>query len=314
LAGLLVCLYASSKITKANASAWIKTLSLYAGLTILITFITWPYLWSQPIQGFIEAFGFMSDNPTKLQVLFNGELYRADELPRRYLPVLLGLTLTEPVWILFLIGTILTFLQFRKEKLYTALLALLWFVIPVIYVLLRKPPMYDGFRHFLFILPPVFIFTGFAFEKLFSWIRPRWVNLALVTAILLPSIPGIAQLHPYEYAYYNSFIGGAGGAFRRFETDYWLTCYKQAIEGFQGREPQTATIYVNREAYIAAYYAEDFLTVLDLRGAADEVKSGDFILVNTRANEDLKTFRDALVVLEVGRAGATFCVLKQVPQ
>jgi 4-amino-4-deoxy-L-arabinose transferase-like glycosyltransferase len=313
LAGLLVCLYASSKITKATAGALIKTLLLYAGLTILITFVTWPYLWSHPVQGFIEAFGFMSDNPTKLQVLFNGQLYPADELPRRYLPVLLGLTLTEPVWILFFIGSALALLQLKGEKLFSAILVWLWFLVPLAYVLLRKPPMYDGFRHFLFILPPVFLFAGFAFEKLFSWFHSRWVNIALLAAILLPAVFGIVQLHPYQYTYYNTFIGGMGGAFRKFETDYWLTCYKQAIEGFQGRETQIATIYANREAYIAAYYVKDYLTVLELRGAVDETRTGDFILVNTRANEDLKTFRDAPVVLEVGRAGAIFCVIKIVP-
>ncbi len=314
LAGLLMCLYGLSKITKATAISWAKSLSLYAGLAILTAFITWPYLWSHPIQGFIEAFGFMSDNPTKLQVLFNGELYRADELPRRYLPVLLGLTLTEPVWILFFIGGVVALLQLRKEKLFTAMLALLWFLIPCAYVLIRKPPMYDGFRHFLFILPPVFLFTGFAFEKLFAWIRLRWVHRALLAAIFLPAVFAVIQLHPYEYTYYNSFIGGTGGAFRKFETDYWLTCYKQAIEEFQDREAGATTIYVNREAYIAAAYAKDHVTVLELRGAGDDVQPGDLILVNTRANEDLKTFRDVPAILQVGRTGALFCVLKQVPQ
>jgi hypothetical protein len=174
--------------------------------------------------------------------------------------------------------------------------------------------MYDGFRHFLFILPPVFIFAGFAFEKLFSWIHSRRANLALLAAVLLPSVVGVTQLHPYQYTYYNSFVGGTGRAFRNFETDYWLTCYKEAIDEFQNREAGAVTIYVNREAYIAATYAKDYITVLELRGAADAVKPGDLVLVNTRANEDLKTFRDAPTVLQVGRAGATFCVLKRVPE
>ncbi len=43
---------------------------------------------------------------------------------------------------------------------------LFWFVILVAYVLFRRPAMYDGFRHFLFILPPVFIFIGVAFQFL----------------------------------------------------------------------------------------------------------------------------------------------------
>ncbi len=312
LAGLLVCIYGLSKATNATALIWIKNLALYTAITILIAFITWPYLWPDPIHRFLEAFGFMSDNPTQLRVLFNGALYRADDLPRRYLPVLLGLTLTEPVWILFFIGIIIAAIQVRREKLLTLALVLLWFIVPLVYVLLRRPPMYDGYRHFLFILPPIFVIAGLGLEKLFTWIKPRWANVSLVLVIFLPSIIGIIQLHPYEYTYYNSFVGGTGGAFRKFETDYWLTCYKEAVETYQTQKPVSATMYVNREAYIAATYADKDITVLERRGAINEIKSGDLILIDTRANEDLKIYRDMPTVLEVGRAGATFCVIKRI--
>ncbi len=313
LAGLLVILYGLSKLTKSSVIACTKSLAIYTLITILVTFITWPYLWTDPVQRFIEAFGFMSENPTQLQVLFNGQLYRADELPRRYLPMLLGLSLTEPVWPLFIIGTIAALFQSRRERLISISLVLLWFIIPFAYVLFRKPPMYDGYRHFLFILPPIFIFSGFAFEKLFAWIKPRWENLTLIFIIFVPALIGMIQLHPYEYTYYNSFIGGTGGAFRKLETEYWLTCYKEAIETYQTRDPGPATIYVNREAYIAETYADSGITVLERRGAGEEIKHGDLFLINTRANEDLKIYRDAPIVLEVGRAGATFCMLKQIP-
>jgi hypothetical protein len=312
LAGALVCAYGLSKATKPTALIWLKNLALYTAITMLIAFITWPYLWVNPIHRFIEAFGFMSDNPTQLQVLFNGVLYHADDLPRRYLPVLLGLTLTEPVWILFFVGIIITAIQAKREKLLTLTLVLLWLIIPLAYVLLRRPPMYDGYRHFLFILPPIFIFAGLALEKLFTWIKPRWANVSLVFIILLPAIVGMIQLHPYEYTYYNSFVGGTGGAFRKFETDFWLTCYKEVVETYQENNPGPITMYVNREAYIAAIYATKNITVLERRSAIDEIKPGDLVLINTRSNEDLKIYRDMPTILEVGRAGATFCVIKRI--
>jgi 4-amino-4-deoxy-L-arabinose transferase-like glycosyltransferase len=313
LAGLLVCLYSLSRVTREAAGTWVKTISLYAGLTILIAFLAWPYLWTNPLPRFMEAFGFMSDNPTQLRVLFNGELYRADQLPRRYLPVLLSLTLTEPTWFLFLIGCAVALVQFKRERLFTAILLFLWFVIPVGYVLILKPPMYDGFRHFMFMLPPVYLIAGVAFEKIFQWLQVRAANLALLFLILLPAVIGMILLHPYPYTYYNSFVDGTGGAFRSFETDYWLTCYKEAMEEYQGHELGASTVYVNREAYIAKTYAGENVTVLELRGAMDQVKSGDLILVNTRANEDLHVLRDAPPLIQVGRDGATFCIIKQVP-
>lgn len=314
LAGLLVGIYALTRIQAGT----LKRLAVYGVLALAIAFVTWPYLWTNPLEKFIEVFGFMSANPTQLQVLFNGQLYRADELPRRYLPTLLGLTLTEPVLPLFLFGFFLSFWKKLKplragnwSLLTDYFLLFFWFLIPFAYVLLRKPPMYDGYRHFLFMLPPLFIFAGFAFEKIFEIIKPRWAVGLLACLLLSPGIYGFLQLHPYEYAYYNSFAGGSGGAFRRYETDYWLTCYKEAVEGFDARKD--TNLFVKREPYIAEYYAGENVIIRDYRAEFGEIQSGDFVLVNTRANEDQKTFKDAPVVLQISRGNAVFCEIKKIP-
>ena len=134
----------------------------------------------------------------------------------------------------------------------------------------------------------------------------------LFRSLVLPAVLATAHIHPYEYAYYNSFVGGTGGAFRRFETDYWLTCYKEAVEQI----PPSGTrlnLFVRREPYIAAAYAPAFIGVLDYRTELNQIQSGDLVLVNTRSNEDRKTFKDAPVLVEVGRDGATFCFVRQIP-
>ena len=131
--------------------------------------------------------------------------------------------------------------------------------------------------------------------------------------MLAPGVIGMAQLHPYEYAYYNSAVGGTGGAFRHFETDYWLTCYREAVQKFNATAQSPTRLFVHREASVAQPYAARNVAVLDERGAAADIAAGDYVLVNTRTNEDRQVFRDAPVVLSVGRAGATFCVIKRVP-
>jgi len=314
LAGVLVGVYAVSRLKNITVPVLIKYLSAYAILTILIVFITWPYLWTNPLQRFIEDFGFMSDNPTQLQVLFNGQLYHADELPRRYLPILLGITLTEPILPLFLIGVFTAFWGKIKIKNWSVILEyfllLFWFLIPFAYVLVSKPPMYDGYRHFLFMLPPIFIFAGLVLEILFETIKSRWAVNALTLLMLAPGIIGIIQLHPYEYTYYNSFAGGTSGAFRNYETDYWLTCYKEAVEQFN---KPNAQLFIKREPYIASYYADKSISIRDYRTEFGKIQSGNFVLVNSRANEDIKTFRDAPVILQIRRGNAVFCEIKQIP-
>jgi len=128
----------------------------------------------------------------------------------------------------------------------------------------------------------------------------------------VPGIYASIQLHPYEYTYYNSF---AGNTFRRYETDYWLTCYKDAVEQFDEPTLRQAQgeLFVKREPYIAEYYADKSITIRDYRAEFGKIQSGDFVLVNTRANEDLKTFKDAPVVLQIRRGDAVFCEIKQIP-
>jgi hypothetical protein len=341
LAGLLVLLYALWVFEK-RFFAFVPSLTLYGIVAIVVMFVTWPFLWGDPATNFFEVFRLMSDNPTNLSVLFGGEVYRAGELPRRYLPFMLATTLTEPVLPLFILGIIIGFLKlFRRSRSSSAQetdsenswrslrssldigrirndivslsLVLLWFVILLAYVLLRRPAMYDGLRHFLFILPPIFIFTGFVFDFLIDHTAPSWLYAGIVGLILLPGIVGIIRLHPYEYTYYNSWIGGTSGAFRRYETDYWLTCYKEAVENLEQALTTPNTLYVHREAYIADTYAGQNITVRDLRGALDEVRPGDYVLVNTRTNEDRKAFKDAPPILQIGRGDAVFCMVKQIP-
>jgi hypothetical protein len=91
LAGLLVLGYAVSKLGK-RVGAFLPHLMLYGVVALLAMFATWPFLWENPIARFVEVSRFMSDNPTNLSVLFGGEVYRAGELPRRYLPFMLATT------------------------------------------------------------------------------------------------------------------------------------------------------------------------------------------------------------------------------
>ncbi|MBI5823104.1 MAG: hypothetical protein HZB18_03695 [Chloroflexi bacterium] len=313
LAAMLTGLYALGQIRKIELGELIKRFAIYAVLTLLIAFIAWPYLWTNPLQKFVEVFGFMSDNPTQLTVLFNGDQYKADELPRRYLPLLLGYTLTEPVWLLFFLGLAVGFWKSDNQKRFTLALILFWFLIPAAYVILRQPPMYDGFRHFLFILPPVFIFSGFAFEKFAELIKNNWARIISIAAILMFGIVPSIQLHPYQYAYYNSFIGRTDGAFRTYETEYWLTCYREAVVKLNEEAGAGTRLFVRREPYIAAYYASPEITIRDFRTEAKEMQSGDFYLVNTRSNEDLKFLRDQPAFIQIARQGADFCLIKRVP-
>ena len=43
----------------------------------------------------------------------------------------------------------------------------------------------------------------------------------------------LVRLHPYEYLFYNSLVGGLPGASRRYETDYWVNIMPAAVKDLE---------------------------------------------------------------------------------
>jgi hypothetical protein len=310
LAGILVSLFYIFKFR------WraIPGIFIYGISAFLIMFCLWPYIWHSPFSGIIAVLKQMSNNPQTVPVLFAGQIISSKALPASYFPTMLGLTLTEPVWILFLIGTgIVAAMVARKKLDWKELTPIgLWFLIPFLYVVMTTPPQYDGFRHFLFILPAVFIFTGFVFLKFFEKNPYKWINPLFVLLLIFPGPLGIIQLHPYEYTYYNSFIGGTKGAFRNYETDYWLTCYKEAFEQLKDLSTGQQRLFVYKNKYLASQYAGDHFVLEQFEPNADTTASGDLLLMSTRSNYDLSFHDHDPALITISRDGALFCQVKRI--
>jgi hypothetical protein len=261
---------------------------------------------------FIEVLKLMTSYSTTPNVLFMGDLYRSYELPQRYLPWLLGITLTEPVWPLFFVGSVITLIRTFKKRLEWRDLSILvfWFAFMLLYVVVLRPATYDNYRHFLFILPPVFIMTGFVFEEINKRDPRKFFYSLFVIAALLPGIVANVRLHPYQYTYYNTFVGGTGGAAGQYETDYWLTCYKETLEQLAATSDEPVDLYVRREAYIAQYYAPENINVYDF--ARKAVQPGDYVLWSARAEPGVQVLSEEnFYALTVEREGAVFCAIQR---
>jgi uncharacterized membrane protein len=284
----------------------------YGLVSILVMFVFWPYLWSNPIQNFLGVFKHMSNNPTELAVLFDGQVYHANLMPRSYIPKMLILTLTEPTWTLVGMGLFAGMVKFRSRSTdWRAPLALLGLSgLMLAYILIKNPAVYDGFRHFFFIIPPIFLFIGFSFQWLYHKLRPGlWIIIIFV--LLTPGIWQIAHLHPYEYAYYNTIKGGVSGAFRNYESDFWLTCYKEAIEWTDKNAPGSV-LHIQREFDLASSFSGS-LTLRNLgKETESDIRSGDLMLFNTRSNLDIRSiYRKLPVEHVIGRDSAEYCIIKR---
>jgi hypothetical protein len=261
-AGLIVAVYGFRN----RGRETLPLVFLYAMVGIISMYLTWPYLWENPIGHFIESLRVMSSYPWNGLVLFDGQRYISTKLPYSYLPVLLGIQLTEPVWLLFLIGFLLAIVQITKKqddqtsaKAGLLELTLIWFVLPILGFIIFRPSLYDNFRQVFFLLPSVFLMAGLAFSRIKA---PQW-QLALIALAILPGIVDGIRIHPYEYIYYNRFVGGIAGAQNRFELDYWGTSYRAAAEYVNSVAPANAPVWVEGPAHLFDSFARKDLKVLD---------------------------------------------------
>jgi hypothetical protein len=304
-AGLMVIGYA---LWKSGRKA-LPALVAYGTVALIAMYLTWPYLWPDPIGHFVESVRVMSEYPWKGQVLFNGVMYTSTGIPRSYLPVLLGIQLTEPVWILFAIGLALVIYGSIKQRVASRVLlalTLVWFILPLIGFVITRSPLYDNFRQVFFILPPVFMIAGVAFEK----IKRPVLQAALIGLLMLPGIVDGVQLHPYEYIYYNRFIGGVQGAFRKYELDYWGTSYREAANYLNETAPSNASLWVEGPVHILQLYARPDLKVFSTY-EAPRADHYDFVVVTTRYNLDLQSYPDAKIVHTIERDGSLLTVIKE---
>ena len=145
--------------------------------------------------------------------LFEGRLIWVPEMPLTYLPHLFAIKLPVIMSALGLLGTVWIVLAGMRGRLPInrggALFAVIMAAfLPVIIAMVARPALYNGIRHFLFVIPPFAVLGGLAGAGLFEWARARGRQyvigaIAVLCAGLALPVSDIVRLHPFQYSYFN---------------------------------------------------------------------------------------------------------------
>lgn len=277
----------------------------------------WPWAQQGPLVHPLEALRMSAAFPEAYGTLFEGSVWMSDALPLRYLPEMLAITTPSLILALALLGSIAAAAALRRDagSRGTRIVIALWLVAPLAIYFLRRPPLYDGIRHVLFILPAIAILAGIGMERLRA-LRYGAAIAALAIVALLPTAMAMTRLHPYQSTYYNWLVGGVAEASTRYETDYWVSSYREAMSWVNAHAcaGETRLLLAANEfsAPAAIAYAAPGVrfTIAMGRDARAELPAPfDYYLATTRYGL-AANFPAAPVAAVIGRDGAMFTIVR----
>jgi hypothetical protein len=291
-------------------------------IAYVIMVAAWPWAALSPLNPVRGLISFGEFHYHIRTILF-GKVYEMADVPRDYVPIYIAIRLP----LLTLCGTLLTlalvmlpariggFSGIRRRELGLIAFAAIF---PVACQVVTEGPAFDGCRHFLFVFPAIAVLAGVGLSASIG-ILTRLHRSAMIVwlAVIVTGYSWTAgklyQLHPYEYLYYNQFVGGLQGASRRFVTDYWVNIMPEAVEELHefldSTEPATAKTKTYRVAVCGerVSYEEyarpnlQWIKMYDWRFA-------DFYIAPTHMNCD--RILAGKVIAKIERMGVTIGVVK----
>ena len=288
-------------------------------LAYAVMALVWPWSVLDPLNPFraVEYFSHFFEKPW--QELFDGRLTSVPAMPRSYVPTLFALKLPAILSVLGFGGSAGALIAaFKRDvavnRRAVFLLVALAALLPLAVTIVLRPAMYNGIRHFVFVLPPLAVLGGLAGVFLFD-IASRWYRFAAVAAAAVfiagVGMPVIAmvRLHPYEYTYFNWFSGGVAGARDHYMLDYWGLSFKQASQSLlaklaerhetkpPGRRWKIAVCGPHRSPQVEL--GSDFETTWDPEGADFAMMLGEFYCAKLDAPRLVEIVRDGIVYATV---------------
>src|SRR5579884_1156632 len=204
----------------------------------------WPYAQLDPLHNPLRALAFFSHQSFPYQTLFDGRFVPAWDLPWTYLPTYILLALPELILVLLFVAPVVAVAAlarrrgWSRDRVLGRFLLGFTIVFPVAYAIAIKAVLFDGMRHFIFVLPPIAVAAALVADRALGWLGRfpyRYPVYGALAVYAVTHISTMVLLHPDQYVYYNGFVGGIEGARGRFKLDYWANSYAEAVRGLAER-------------------------------------------------------------------------------
>ena len=304
-----------AELIKQGISA--AAIGLISWLTIIAL---WPYVFLNPVVNLYQSIKIISQYPWDGDVLYNGIVYHATQLPRTYVPEWLVIASPPALIVLAALGLGIACTLCIKKRFIDPRIAivLLSFVVPFGLIIGMHSVVYDTIRQFLFLVPPIILIAVYGLVQAITYMAQRKQKvmrlaaaglaiLALANYVLV--IQEMINISPFEYTYFSPVVGGLPGAQGKFDTDYWGICTEQASDWLaQNYQHYTSTFAPTVEGKPSQ---DQVATKLPAFFHEDDIHP-DFYIAITR-NRDDQGFPSYTVIHIVTVEGVPVCVVKVNP-
>lgn len=200
--------------------------------------ILWPYGILAPLSHPLEVLQEQSKFPVFINQLFEGQVVSSKDLPWYYLPKFIGMT--SPIVVLLGLGLLVGLFYKNKDKVHPGLLAFVAFVVifPLAYIGYTRANVYNGWRHVIFVYPPLAVMAALGFEFLWQTLKGKAAYAIPVAIAVLSVMPVLYTFSnvPYQYTYFNPLVGGIKGANGYYVTDYYMIGVQEASKWLLNEE------------------------------------------------------------------------------
>jgi len=274
---------------------YINKIFLFLVLVLVITFVFWPYLWTDPIINFINTFKNMSSYIWRGSILYQGNYISALNLPWHYPLVWIFITTPLLYLFLFIVGFLFITIRFIKRFLeinsknksnnpwkgnYERIdLFIFLILVSTLYIIIEiNSSLYGGWRHLYFIYPCLIYISTVGLELINKYIIKKYIFIFTVPFLLYVSV-WMFNNHPYQFAYFNLLPGKNVNS--NFEFDYWGLSNKDVLLHISNiDENNNIKIYINSDS--PYYFSLSLLNKEDRDRIefVDDINLADYLVTN----------------------------------
>ena len=254
MVAFILALAAITALVLARRRAQVVSLALASGAGLVgigLAVLNHPAGREAPVTWIVDALRLSNANPNVMIVRVLGQNVMSNEAPWWYVPAWLAAQLPIAMSVTAVLAIVVILrnrhlpgLSFRPSLVATPLVVQS-LLLPVV-MLAMKPNIYDGIRHFIFIIPGIAglvalaVVLGVAGGRVWKRSRNIWFAWG-VTAVVALSLFANVRWYPYSYTFVNP-VAGAVKHVRVWELDFWGLTAREGINEL--RESGATTIAV----------------------------------------------------------------------